>query len=47
MAKMKKVFGEVAGMYVDRYGFVRSWWDETWIKSAAGEVGRWGDLFDV
>lgn len=47
VAKMKKVFGEVAGMYVDRYGFVRGWWDETWIKSAAGEVGRWGDLFDV
>lgn len=47
VAKMKKVFGEVAGMYVDSYGFVRGWWDESWIKSAAGEVGRWGDLFDV
>ncbi|OWZ38272.1 hypothetical protein C349_04478 [Cryptococcus neoformans var. grubii Br795] len=47
VAKMKKVFGEVARMYVDSYGFVRGWWDESWIKSAAGEVGRWGDLFDV
>lgn len=47
VAKMKKVFGDVAGMYEDRYGFVRGWWDESSMKSAAKEVGRWGDLFDV
>lgn len=47
VAKMKEVFGDVAGMYEDRYGFVRGWWDESSIKSAAKEVGRWGDLFDV
>lgn len=47
VGKSKKVFGEVAGMYVDGYGFCRGWWDETDMKAAAGEVGRWGDLFDV
>lgn len=47
VAKMKKVFGDVAGMYEDRYGFVRGWWDESSIKSPAKEVGRWGDLFEV
>lgn len=44
---MKNVFGDVAGMYEDMYGFVRGWWDENSIKSAAKEVGSWGDLFDV
>jgi hypothetical protein len=47
VGKMKKVFGEVAGMYVDGYGFLRGWWDEGGMKGAAAEVGRWGDLFDV
>lgn len=47
VGKSKKVFGEVAGMYVDGYGFCRGWWDETDMKAAAGEVGRWGDLLDV
>ncbi|WVQ79003.1 hypothetical protein IAT38_001095 [Cryptococcus sp. DSM 104549] len=47
VGKMKKVFGEVAAMYVDGYGFVRGWWDESPMKGAAGEVGRWGDLFDA
>ncbi|WVO21635.1 uncharacterized protein IAS62_002944 [Cryptococcus decagattii] len=44
---LKNVFGDVAGMYEDMYGFVRGWWDENSIKSAAKEVGSWGDLFDV
>ncbi|ODN95293.1 hypothetical protein L198_04684 [Cryptococcus wingfieldii CBS 7118] len=47
VGKLKKVFGEVAGMYVDGYGFVRGMWDEGAMKGAAGEVGRWGDLFGV
>lgn len=47
VSKMKKVFGEVAGMYVEGYGFVRGWWDEGGMKAAAGEVGRWGDVFDA
>lgn len=47
VGKMKKVFGEVAGMYVEGYGFVRGWWDESGMKGAAGEVGVWGDHFDA
>ncbi|WVN89982.1 uncharacterized protein L203_105212 [Cryptococcus depauperatus CBS 7841] len=47
VSKMKKVFGEVAEMYMDKYSFVRGWWDESGMKGAAGEVGKWGDMFDV
>ncbi|WVQ94898.1 hypothetical protein IAU59_001984 [Kwoniella sp. CBS 9459] len=47
VGKMKKVFGEVAAMYVDQYSFMRGLWDEGDMKGAAGEVGRWGDLFDA
>ena len=47
VGKMKKVFGEIAGMYVEGYSFMRGWWDEDGMKGAAGEVGRWGDLFDA
>ena len=47
VAKAKKVFGEVAAMYVDGYGFTRGWWDESGMKGAAGEVGRWGNIFDA
>ncbi|ORY31643.1 hypothetical protein BCR39DRAFT_465557 [Naematelia encephala] len=47
VGKIKKVFGEVAALYVDKYGFMRGWWDETDMKGAAGEVGRWGDLLDA
>jgi hypothetical protein len=45
--KTKKVFGEVATMYVEGYGFVRGLWDETGMKGSAGEVGRWSDLVDA
>lgn len=45
--KTKKVFGEVAMMYVEGYGFVRGLWDETGMKGSAGEVGRWSDLVDA
>ena len=47
VVKMKKIFGEIAGMFMDGYGFMRGWWDESGMKGAAGEVGRWGDLFDA
>ncbi|KAK8853411.1 hypothetical protein IAR55_004117 [Kwoniella newhampshirensis] len=47
VGKMKKVFGEVAAMYMDQYGFMRGWWDQSGMRSAAGEIGRWGDLFDA
>jgi len=47
VGKLKKVFGEVAAGYVDGYGFVRGWWDEEGMKGSAGEVGRWGDVFDA
>ncbi|OCF34248.1 hypothetical protein I316_04201 [Kwoniella heveanensis BCC8398] len=47
VGKMKKVFGEVASGYVDQYSFMRGLWDEGEMKGAAGEVGRWGDLFDA
>lgn len=47
VGKMKKVFGEIAGMYVDGYGFLKGWWDDGGMKGAAGEVGKWGDLFDA
>ncbi|WVQ75599.1 hypothetical protein IAR50_005227 [Cryptococcus sp. DSM 104548] len=47
VTKLKKVFGEVATMYVDGYGFVRGMWDEGGMKASAKEVGRWGDLFGV
>ena len=45
VVKMKKIFGEIAGMTIDGYGFMKGWWDESGMKGAAGEVGRWGDLF--
>lgn len=44
VGKQKKVFGEVASMYVDGYGFLRGWWVEDGMKGCAGEVGRWGDM---
>ena len=47
VGKMKKVFGEIAGMYVDGYGFVKGWWDEAGMKGAAAEVGRWGEIFEA
>ncbi|WWC64812.1 uncharacterized protein I303_107426 [Kwoniella dejecticola CBS 10117] len=47
IGKMKKVFGEIAGLYVDKYSFVRGFWDEGGMKLAAGEVGRWAEMFDV
>ncbi|WVW86386.1 hypothetical protein I302_108432 [Kwoniella bestiolae CBS 10118] len=47
VSKMKKVFGEIAGLYVDRYSFVRGWWDEGGMKDSAGEVGRWGEMFGL
>ncbi|WVF67299.1 hypothetical protein IAT40_002050 [Kwoniella sp. CBS 6097] len=47
VGKMKKVFGEVASMYGDQYSFMRGLWDDGEMKGAAGEVGRWGDLFDA
>lgn len=47
VSKHKKVFGEVATMYVDGYGFMKGWWDESGMKGCAGEVGRWGDLVGV
>jgi hypothetical protein len=47
VGKIKKLFGEVARGYVDGYGFVKGWWDEKGMKGCAGEVGRWGDLFDA
>jgi len=47
VSKQKKVFGEVAAMYVEGYGFLRGWWDETGMKGCAGEVGRWGDMVDA
>lgn len=45
--KTKKVFREVATMYVEGYGFVKGFWDETGMKGSAGEVGRWSDLVDA
>ncbi|RXK40828.1 hypothetical protein M231_01887 [Tremella mesenterica] len=47
VGKMKKVFSEVAAMYVEGYGFVRGWWDEGGMKGAAGEIGRWGEILNV
>ncbi|KAK4684449.1 hypothetical protein P7C73_g5727, partial [Tremellales sp. Uapishka_1] len=47
VGKLKKVFGEVAAMYVEGFGFVRGWWDESEMKGAAAEIGRWGDVFDA
>lgn len=47
ISKHKKVFGEVAGMYVEGYSFMKGWWDEGGMKGCAGEVGRWGDLVGV
>ncbi|KAK6909123.1 hypothetical protein L486_01220 [Kwoniella mangroviensis CBS 10435] len=47
ITKTKKVFGEIASLYVDRYSFVRGWWDEEGMKGSAGEVGRWAEMFDI
>ena len=47
IGKQKKVFGEVASMYVDGYGFMRGWWDEGGMKGCAGEIGKWGDMVDA
>ena len=47
VGKQKKVFGEIATMYVEGYSFVRGWWDEMGMKKSASEVGKWGDLFDA
>ncbi|KAI9633804.1 uncharacterized protein MKK02DRAFT_28570 [Dioszegia hungarica] len=45
--KMRKVFGEVAGMYMEGYSFVSGWWDEAGMRGSAKEVGRWGELVGV
>lgn len=47
VGKTKKVFGEVASVYMDRYGFMKGWWDDRGMKGAAAEVGRWGEMFDA
>ncbi|WWD03934.1 hypothetical protein V865_001992 [Kwoniella europaea PYCC6329] len=47
VTKMKKVFGEIASLYVDRYSFVRGWWDEEGMKGSAGEVGSWAEMLDI
>lgn len=47
VGKMRKVLGDIAGMYVDGYGFVRDCWDEEGMKGGAGEVGRWGEMYDA
>ncbi|WWC95160.1 hypothetical protein V866_002014 [Kwoniella sp. B9012] len=47
VTKMKKVLGEIASLYVDRYSFVRGWWDEEGMKGSAGEVGRWAEMLDI
>ncbi|WRT70020.1 uncharacterized protein IL334_007013 [Kwoniella shivajii] len=47
VGKMKKVFGEIAGLYVDNYSFIRGFWSEEGMKDGAQEVGRWGDWFDA
>lgn len=47
VGKQKKVFGEVASMYVEGYEFMRGWWDESRMKGCAGEIGRWGDMVDA
>ena len=47
VGKMKKVFAEIAMMYVEGYSFLRGFWEEDGMKGTAGEVGRWGDLFDA
>ena len=39
--KIRKVFGEVAGLYAEQYAFVEGLWDKRWLKAAAGEIGRW------
>mgnify|MGYP007001964412 CR=1 FL=1 len=46
VGKQKKVFGEVAEMYVDEYGFVRGWWDESGMKQCAKRVGQWGEMVE-
>lgn len=45
--KMRKVFGEVAGMYMEGYSFVSGWWDEAGMRGSAKEVGRWGELVGI
>ncbi|WVR09614.1 hypothetical protein IAU60_006686 [Kwoniella sp. DSM 27419] len=45
VSKIRKVFGQVAGLYVDQYAFTKGWWDESDMKQAAKEVGRWKEMF--
>lgn len=47
VGKIKKVFSEVVQHYGDKYGFMKGLWDDKSMKSCAGEIGRWCDLFDV
>jgi hypothetical protein len=42
--KIRKVFGEVVGLYAEQYTFVQGWWDERWIKEAAAEIGGWCEV---
>lgn len=46
ISKIRKVFGEVAGMYMDKYSFVGGWWDENGMRGGAREVGGWGEMVD-
>ncbi|WWC91915.1 uncharacterized protein L201_006867 [Kwoniella dendrophila CBS 6074] len=46
ISKMKKVFGEIALLYVDKYSFIRGFWIENDLKDSAGQVGKWSEMFD-